>query len=224
MGRLDIAGFGSLMLDTVPQFLARFRAAHPRIELVLQTLNRAEQVIALRQGRITVAFIRQGNELADIASEPFMHEQLVAAVPASHPLGKRKRLSLRDLVQIPLVVQGSGPRPNFTDTLLAMFAKARLQPNVAHSVGDSITAVAVVAGGFGAALVPRSTSHLKLPGVVFLPVHDVTPNLSKVVCIYRAEDQSAALQTFLAEMRMFREEMTSAGPGRVKTLNAVPEM
>ncbi len=214
VGRLDIAGFGSLMLDVVPRFLAAFRAAHPRIELVLQTLNRAEQVVALRQGRITAALIREGNELPDIASEPFMHEQLVAAVPARHELGRRKRLSLRDLVQLPLVVQGSGPRPNFTDALLTMFAKAGLQPQVTQNVGDSITAVAVVAGGFGAALVPRSTSHLRLPGVVFLPVRDVTPNISKVVCIYRAHDRSAALQTFLEELRTFRKAEGHQAAGR----------
>lgn len=206
VGRLDIAGFGSMMLDAVPQFLARFRAAHPRIELVLQTLNRREQMVALQQGRITAAFIRQGDGTPDLASEPFMVEQLVAAVPADHPLGRRKRLALRDLVQLPLVVQGSGPRPNFTDTLLAMFADAKLQPQVTQNVGDSITAVAVVAGGFGVAVVPRSATLLKLPGVVFLPITDVTPGISNLVCIYRAQDQSAALQTFLAEMRAFRTE------------------
>lgn len=207
VGRLDVAGFGSLMLDAVPQFLARFRAAHPRIELVLQTLNRPEQVAALRQGRITAAFIRRGSDPPDIASEPFLREHLVVALPSGHPLAKRKRLALRDLVQVPLVVQGSGPRPNFTDTLLAMFANAGLKPEVAQNVGDSITAVAVVAGGFGAALVPRSASHLRLPGVVFLPVSDVAPGIADLVCIYRAEDRSPVLQTFLAELRAFRREM-----------------
>lgn len=209
VGRLDIAGFGSLMLDAVPQFLARFRAAHPRIELVLQTLNRPEQVAALRQGRIAAAFIRRGNDPPDIATEPFMREELVAAVPAWHALARRKRLSLADLVAVPLVVQGSGPRPNFTDTLLAMFASAKLRPRVAQNVGDSITAVAVVAGGFGAALVPRSASHLQLPGVVFLPVQDVASGVADLVCIYRADDPSAVLQTFLAELRAFRREVVS---------------
>lgn len=210
VGRLDVAGFGSLMLGAVPQFLARFRTAHPRIALVLQTLNRPEQVAALRQGRITAAFIRRGNDPPDITSEPFMREQLVAAVPSGHALAMRKRLSLRDLVQLPLVVQGSGPRPNFTDTLLAMFKQAGLQPEVAQNVGDSITAVAVVAGGFGAALVPRSASHLQLPGVVFVPVSDVTPGVADLVCIHRTDDPSPVLRTFLDELRRFREELDTA--------------
>jgi DNA-binding transcriptional LysR family regulator len=209
VGRIDVAGFGSLMLGAVPQFLARFRHSHPGIELVLQTLNRPEQVAALRQGRIAAAFIRQGNDPPDIASEPFMREELVAALPAAHPLARRKRIALRDVVQLPFVVQGSGPRPNFTDTLLAMFARAGLRPEVVQNVGDSITAVAVVAGGFGAAMVPRSASHLQLPGVAFVPVSDVTPGIADLACIYRRDDQSPVLQTFISELRAFRKQMRS---------------
>ena len=204
-GRMDVAGFGSLMLNAVPQFLASFRSAHPEIELVLHTLNRPEQMAALRQGRITAAFIRRGTNPPDIASEPFMREQLVAAIPAAHQLARRKRLHLADLAQVPLVVQGSGPRPNFTDTLLAMFAGAKLRPRVAQNVGDSISAVAVVGAGFGAALVPGSACHLELPGVVFLPVADVAPGIADLVCIYRSDDQSAVLQTFLRDLRAFKK-------------------
>jgi DNA-binding transcriptional LysR family regulator len=215
VGRIDIAGFGSLMLEAVPDFLARFRSAHPGIELRLQTLNRPEQVEALRQNRITVAFIRRGAEPPDIAIEPFMREQLVAALPAGDPLAHRKRLALRDLATRPLVMQGSGPRPNFTDTLIGMCVAAGFRPEVAQSVGDSITAVALVAGGFGCALVPRSASYLRLAGVSFVPVADLTPGVADLVCIYRKSDRSPVLQLFLEELRAFRRQkgLTPKGAG-----------
>lgn len=207
VGRIDIAGFGSLMLDAVPELLARFRRARPGVELSLQTLNRPEQVDALRQNRISAAFIRRGNDLPDIVSEPFMREQLVAAVGATDPLARRKRVSLRDFGRRPLVVQGSGPRPNFTDTLLAMCARAGYHPEVAQAVGDSITAVALVAGGFGVAIVPRSASHLQLPGVAYIPLADATAGVADLVCIYRKGDDSPVLAAFLQELRVYRREM-----------------
>jgi len=210
IGQIHVAGFGSLMLDAVPQFLAHFSRAHPLIEIVLHTLNRPEQLAALRQRRIGAAFVRGGPVAPDIAAEAYVREHLVAALPTTHSLAKRKRVNLRDLAQLPLVMQGSGPRPNFTDTLLGLFANAGLQPMVAQNVGDSITAVAVVAGGFGAALVPASTRHLRLPGVAFVPVSDIPLATADILCIYRAEDRSPVLQTFLRELRVFRRAMKNA--------------
>lgn len=206
VGRIDVAGFGSLMLDAVPQFLARFRSAYPGVELTLQTLNRPEQVEALRQNRIALAFIRRGANPPDIAQEPFMPERLVAAVNASDPLALKKRVWLKEFKGRKLVVQGSGPRPNFTDTILAMCAKAGLQLEIAQSVGDSVTAVALVAGGFGVSFVPGSATHLQLPGVVYVPLADPTPGIADLVCIYRKGDESPVLAAFLRELRAFRRE------------------
>jgi DNA-binding transcriptional LysR family regulator len=205
VGHIDIAGFGSLMLDAVPQFLARFQEVYPRVNLRLQTLNRPEQVEALRQGRISLAFIRRGTNPPDIAQEPFMPERLVAAVGASDRLASRKRVWLREFAGRKLVAQGSGPRPNFTDTILALCAQAGFQPEVAQTVGDSITAVALVAAGFGVSFVPRSASHLQLPGVVYLPLADATAGLADLVCIYRRGDESPVLAAFLRELRAYRK-------------------
>jgi DNA-binding transcriptional LysR family regulator len=213
VGRIHVAGFGSPMIGALPQFLARFRERQPRVELVLTTLNRPEQVLALREGRISAAFTWRGNDAPEMASEAFVRENLLAVVGAQHPLAKRKRLALRDLASVPLVVQGSGPRPNFTDTLLAMCAQAGFQPEIAQHVGDSLTAVALVASGFGAALVPRSASHLRLPGAAYIPLSDAAPGVADLVCVYRKGDRSPVLRTFLEELRLFRKEMRNAGTG-----------
>ena len=206
IGHLDIAGFGSLMLDTVPRFLARFQGIFPRVDLRLHTLNRPEQVEALRQGRISLAFIRRGTNPPDIAQEPFMPERLVAAVSATDRLASRKRVWLREFAGRKLVVQGSGPRPNFTDTILALCAQAGFHPEVSQTVGDSITAVALVAAGFGVSFVPRSASHLQLPGVVYIPLADVGAGIADLVCIYRGDDESPVLAAFLRELRIYSKE------------------
>jgi DNA-binding transcriptional LysR family regulator len=163
-------------------------------------------VEALRQNRISAAFIRRGNEPPDITYEPFMAEKLMVALGESDPLAGRKRVSLRELASRKLVVQGSGPRPNFTDTLVAICVQAGFQPQISQVVGDSITAVALVAAGFGVALVPRSATHLNLPGVVYVPIADVKAGIADLVCIYRRGDDSPLLAAFLRELRAFRKE------------------
>lgn len=206
-GHLNIAGFGALMLDAVPRFLQQFRRTHPGVTISLQTLNRSEQVQALRDGRVDVAFIRPGTNPPDIVAEPFVPEALVAALPTSDPLATRSRIKLSDLSGRPFIVQGSGPRPNFTDALLAMCANAGCQIDTMQTAGDSLTAVALVAGGFGVALVANSATFLRLPGVAYVPISNATPGIVDLECVYRRGAVSPPLGLFLKELRNFRSSV-----------------
>lgn len=67
-----------------------------------------------------------------------------------------------------------------------------------------MTAVALVAGGFGVALVASSASSLRLPGVAYLPVTDATPGIVDLECIYRRDNVTPALTLFLRELQEFR--------------------
>lgn len=209
-GHLAIGGFGAQMLDAVPKFLRRFRKDHPNIQITLQTLNRPEQIEALREQRIDVAFNRQGTYPQDIESVLLSQEKLVAALPSSDPLVGRKKISLKQLNGRSLIVQGSGPRPNFTDALLSMCERAGFVVTDAQEVGDSLTAVALVAGGFGVALVSQSAMFLQLPGVVYVPLSDATPGIADIVCIYRPVNTSPVLQLLLKELRSNQDNRSQA--------------
>jgi DNA-binding transcriptional LysR family regulator len=58
LGRLDVAIFGSAILDAIPKLLLAFRNRHPDVKVVLHTMTKAEQIEALRQRRISVGFNR----------------------------------------------------------------------------------------------------------------------------------------------------------------------
>jgi DNA-binding transcriptional LysR family regulator len=203
-GRIAIGGFGAQMLDAVPKFLRKFREDHPAVSISLQTLNRPQQIEALRDERIDAAFNRRGTYPDDIVSELLAQDKLVAALPSSDGLASRNRVALRELAGRPLIVQGSGPRPNLTDSLLSMCERAGFHVSAAQEVGDSLTAVALVAGGFGVALVARSVTYLRLPGVVYVPVSDAGAGVADIVCIYRRTNKSPVLGVFLEELRAFR--------------------
>lgn len=204
LGHLTLGGFGALMLGSVPNFLREFRAAHPGITISLETLNRPEQVEALRERRVDAAFNRQAAYPSDLACEAFSSERMVVALPATDPLCSRTHVALRELADRPLIVQGSGPRPNMTDTLLGMCERAGLHASTAQEVGDSLTAAALVAGGFGIALVAESATFLQLPGVKYVPVSDATPGIVDIVCIYRKGAISPVLNVFIDDLRKFR--------------------
>lgn len=206
LGRLDVAIFGSGILDTIPRILLAFRQNYPDVKVVLHTMEKSQQIEALRQRRISVGFNRMLAPLPDIKSEVVITEKLLLAVSDTVELSQRQSIDFKELEQHPLILFPSHGRPNFIDKIHKLCQTAGFTPSVSQEVGDAVTAVALVASGFGVCLVPESSTALKLAGVSYIPIHNApagsTVDLS---CIYREGDQSPLLASFLKTVREFRE-------------------
>lgn len=205
LGRLDIAIFGSGILDTIPKLLLIFRGAFPDVKVVLHNMNKEAQIEALRQRRIDAGFNRFIAPLNDIANEIVTTEKLLLAVNEDHALARETTIPFRVLADHPLIVFPSGPRPSFVDKVMNMCQQKGFTPQIAQEVGDTVTGVALVASNFGVCLVPESATVLALPGVVYRPISDLPENSGvDLNCIYRADDQSPILKSFLDTVRDFR--------------------
>ena len=209
LGRMDIGIFGTGILSAIPKVLNLFRDTHPDVRVVLHTMHKDEQVEALRQKRISVGFNRMLPQLPDINTELVMMEPLYLAVNQSHPLSQLSTVSFMELAKHPLVLFPTGGRPNFVDKVMELCRNMGFTPEISQVVGDALTGIALVAGGFGITVVPESAISLKPPGIVYLPFFDSLSAKIDLSCIYRKDDQSAILMAFLAVIRRFREQQES---------------
>ncbi len=211
LGRLDIAVFGSGILDAIPKLLLTFSRAFPDVKVVLHNMNKEAQIQALRQKRIDAGFNRFISPLNDIANEVVTTERLLLAVNETSPLAHRASIPIQALADYPLIVFPSGPRPSFVDNVMSLCQQAGFTPNVAQEVGDTVTGVALVASNFGVCLVPESATVLALSGVVYRPVTDLPENAGvDLNCIYRSDDPSPLLRSFLDTVRGFRKDKAAA--------------
>lgn len=206
IGRLDVGIFGSGMFDVVPRVLLRFRTAYPDVRVVLHTLNKEEQIEALRQRRINIGFNRLVSDAADIASHVVMWERLVACVHASNPLSQRTRLSLDDLRNESFVLFPKVGRPNFRDFVIDLCRSYGFEPHIGQEVGDGVTGVALVASGFGVCIVPESVTYFRAAGVTYLPLEESPPAMLDVSCLLRRDDDSAIVREFMTILNAFRAE------------------
>lgn len=209
-GRLDIGLFGSNIL-AVPPLLSTFREQFPDVEVVIHAMNKENQLEALYDRRVTVGFNLLGLNLAGIANEKIRSEPLLVAINQKDPLSKRSLISLQQIADRPMVIFASGPRPNLMDMIFALCLDEGFQPRIAHEVVDSMTAVALVAAGFGVSLVPATVSQLNFPGVTFRRLNKSPPVTVDFNCIYRRDDKSPILHAFLETIRSMRK----AGGGRM---------
>lgn len=206
LGRLDVAIFGSGILDSIPKILLAFRKAHPNVKVVLHTMEKGEQITALRQRRISVGFNRMLTLSPNIASELVTTEDLFIAVNINNKLAEKKVIPISSLSNHPLIVFPSGTRPNFVDKVIGLCQEAGFVPQISQEVGDAITSIALVASDLGICFIPKSATTLSLPDVVYRPLSGLKKNASvDLSCIYRADDKSPIVSAFISTVKNYRK-------------------
>jgi DNA-binding transcriptional LysR family regulator len=214
LGRLDVGIFGSAVFDAIPRIIQAFRDRHPKVEVVLHNLDRAGQIRALRERRLTVGFNRFFDDEPDLRWEVIQTEHLNAALHHAHPLASQPTLALTQLGDQPLILYPRSPRPGFIEQMLRLFHQRGISPQTVHEVDDVVTAVALVSSGFGLSLVTDSACNLRLPGIVYRPLRAEDRASFDLCMIHRADDESALLQAFLGTARGLRSTLSMPAPGK----------
>ncbi len=203
IGQLDIGLFGSGVLDVIPRILARFHEARPEVQIVLHNLTKDAQLQALRERRISIGFNRLVPQSADIGVETVLREPLVVALAASHPLAVRPSLRLENLANVPLILYPNVPMHGLAQEIGNAFRAENIPLRVEQEVPDVVTAIALTSAGFGVTVTTQSATNLRLPKVVFRPLHCNHLKDLELSCLYRRADPSPALQAFLTVVRSF---------------------
>jgi DNA-binding transcriptional LysR family regulator len=194
-GRIEVGLSGSHFLGPVPALIARYTAEHPQVSVLLNEMNPAAQLEALRGHRIDVSISRTAVDDDELQAMPLWPDPVVAALPRQHPLAGRKRLELNDLAADAFVMLRQDTS-GFARFLAETCARAGLPRSVAQTVAEVPAQLALVAAGLGVALVPRSTcGHLgDRIAVCSLPA---AISRATVYAVTRRQGRRRALDTFL---------------------------
>jgi DNA-binding transcriptional LysR family regulator len=199
-GALAVGFVASATYGLLPRLYRRFRERHPGVALTLDEMSTAEQVEALRAGRIQLGLARPPVGDDALQAELLADEALVAALPARHPLAARATLPLRALAHEPFVLFPRQPRPGWIDVVQEACRTAGFRPAVAQEVLDLSTAVTLVAAGIGVSLVPASAQALRLDGVTYRALAAPTPR-SPLVAVQRPDERRPVVERFLEVAR-----------------------
>lgn len=214
-GRLRVGAFPTADAALVPQAMATFRAAHPKVRLSLAEGLVRDHVAALRAGDLDLAIVTartpegfDGLELRHLLDDPMF----VALHPA-HPLAGRPELRLAELAEEHWIA--GSPRPE--ETLIATVPHAAFRPRIAYVVGEWIAKQGFVAAGLGITLIPSLAAGAARRDIVLVPLH---PDDSPMRRVYAATPAgvtaSPALTAFLGHLdravAVLRERLTGTIP------------
>lgn len=195
-GRLRIGFVGSMMFRGLPARLQRFQAAHPRIEVVLNELNSQEQIDALVDDELDLAFVHTDRVPPPLKTTLVDTERFVACVPQGHPVAARRSVALSALADDAFVLFARDASPDYYARIIDMCREAGFYPRVRHEVRHWLSVVAVVAQGMGVSAVPAPMERSGIRGAVFCPLRDPTVH-SRVYCAWNPATDLPTRDRFL---------------------------
>lgn len=204
VGRLDVGIFSSGILNAIPRLLAAFHTARPDVKIGLHNMSKAEQIVALRERRITIGFNRLIPDAPDIAVDWIHREPFLVALYEGHPLCSRTSLTLQDLDNERMILYPTAPMPGLAEEIAAAFRAEGVALRVEQEVEDVVTSIALVASRFGICVTTESAANLRLPGVVYRPLKSPRLRTIELNCMYRRDDTSPILAAFLDLIRTTR--------------------
>ena len=186
----------SIFYGQLPQMVRRLKQKG-NVDVLLHELKAAEQIEALKTGKIDIGFgrIRIPDESDEVDQYILFQEPMLAALPNSHPLAEQT-VSLQQLSELPMIVYPTGQSPNFADVCLGLFNRRALDVKVYQHVDDIQTALGLVASEMGFTLVPEQVKRVNRDDVSFVQLDDRSIT-SPVLCCRRNEPVTETMQFVL---------------------------
>jgi DNA-binding transcriptional LysR family regulator len=200
IGTLAIGFNSSAAHSVLPNLLHQFREYFPDVELILHELTTTQQLEKLEYNQIDLGLLYLPIDTTNLQVMNIWQEGLLVALPETHALVDRLEVSLQELINEYFIL----PHPQLGAALYAQImgflAQFNFYPKVIQSTTLLQTAVSLVAGGVGVALVPDSLQNCQRIGVVYKKLAEPTPEV-KTAIVWRQQDSSRVLQRFLEFMQ-----------------------
>ncbi|MDZ7952335.1 LysR family transcriptional regulator [Nostoc sp. DedQUE09] len=194
-----VVGYIPTILQTfLGQTLYSFGHAYPEVAVRLQEMPPSEQVRALRNGAIDIAFMgNPPDELEEEFTVKCIKKVPVAALlPDRHSLAHRTSINLAELASEKFIGMSEEKFPGRNDRICDTCHRAGFTPNL-HIFADShASMIALVAAGQGVAIMPNEAEALPHPQVVFIPLHHPI-HYARSAAVWRKETPAKSLDKYL---------------------------
>ncbi len=153
-GSLTIATTHTQARYALPQIVRRFKAAFPRVHLVLHEANPAEIVALLQSGEADIAIATEAlDQYPQLVMLPCYQWGHCVVAPDGHPILSEKSISLVSLARWPLITYD----PAFAgrSRINKAFERAQLEPNIVLAAIDADVIKTYVSLGLGLGIIAK---------------------------------------------------------------------
>jgi len=143
-----VGGSHNVSVNVLPKLLMAFKERHPSVQFILETNESRVIETRLLNAELEIALVTNPSHCAEIIYETYEEMEWVAFCLPMNPLA-RKKLTLKELVDCPLVMKGGG-------RLEKVLMSLGYRMNVALRCEASATVKAAVRMGMGVGILYRN--------------------------------------------------------------------
>lgn len=202
-GSISIGYVSSALAETsFLDGLSEFGRSHPDVAIEMHLQKFDENLDDLRAEKNDIAIVR--GPLPELPSGydffVFSNWEIMVALPITHELSHHEKVSLGGLARETFLVPEDPAGSGLADTIHRICSAHNFRPGRSMVVNETSSAIGMVAGGLGIALLPKSAQTLQLPGMVFKKLEG-TPHFSELLVLFRRFERSSAIQALLKQLR-----------------------
>ncbi len=164
--RVRLACNTAALSEFLPEALAAFLAAHPRIDVDVDERPSYAIPLMVAQGVVDLAIASDAADLSALAVRPFREDRLVGIVAPDDRLARRAKVGVAELARRPLVALGA--ETAMSAYVERQLARAGLKPRIRARVRDFDAVCRLVAAGAGAAILPVTAARRARAAIVTL--------------------------------------------------------
>lgn len=204
-GILRIGFVSTTALVILPRLLELFYQKVPSAIIELTELDPAVQLEALQKDKLDMGVTSMLSNVAGMEARFLSSEPLLVALPEKHPAAQHRTVDLKWLSEERLLLPSRHNVHGIYDQIVTACLEAGFMPKRENPVRMSETAVFLVAGGLGVALVPACFRNLQVKGVVYRPLKKPICNI-EFFAVRRREQPSALLNRLWNELESLSQQ------------------
>jgi len=186
-GVVSIAVLPSVAASVLPPAIWRFTQMHPGIVVHVNDVVAEKLIEAVKREEVDFGIGSRVRADREIRATPLLVDKMCAFFPKAHILARQESVSLRELVNYPLIVTGKDSSAR--DLLERALKRDRLVMRIAYETNYMTTAIGMARAGLGIAVLPEFAGNAEDPtGMRCLTLS--RPVLSRKIEVIERRDRS----------------------------------
>jgi DNA-binding transcriptional LysR family regulator len=183
-GHVRVRANGSSIVEFLAADLKTFATAHPQIRIALSEGLSADVTRAVRDGLADLGIYAESGESVPpgLVTHPYRTDQLVAVVPATHPLAGRDRIALAEVLDMAELSVPEGS--SLADLLTQAAGSLKLSHQLTMTAATNEVLRTMVAVGLAVAVLPDGfvTPYEQMLAIRGVPISDAWAQRQLLLC------------------------------------------
>ncbi|MFV9549965.1 LysR substrate-binding domain-containing protein [Algibacter sp. PT7-4] len=195
-GQLKIGFVGSAMKHYLPPIIKQFTNSFPKVVLALEELTNSEQLKALEQNQIDIAFIRSNQVTPDMNIKSVYSENFSLVLPENHFLNEKNFTNIGQCANEPFVLYPNESSPMYFQQILNLCSEHNFSPIISHRAIHGATIFKLVENGMGLSIIPNSLRDEQNYKIKFIELKNTIAK-TELFVVWNKQYRNPVLNTFL---------------------------